>query len=1843
MKKSLLKTICITLVAVLCMGFLNAQEQQRRAPSQGYFKVEAPTFQSFLNYPTYEPSQFRGDGSDLIYATSANDGATGVFKTTVGTFSQTPQQLSTITLSYQAMEHVDGVIYVATYDGNTNANTFGRIDPNTGAFTLINGSNSTAPDAVSMALHPITGVLYVTQWAAAFGTVNTTTGVFSSIASKSNITYIAIDNDGTCYALQMSAADSQFGTMNLTNGTFTQISTYPGGNWVQDICIDLETGILYHAYRGGVTGETTKWRTINKTTGAYTELGAFPVGRSPESFVIMGAVSCPPPSNLAATYTASCGTNLTWTAGAGALSYNVYRGDDFLANITGTSYTDNGAFNPSIPHTWKVASVCNGEESSAASVTLASCNGCASTINFAVEYVNDCDALLTWGPPSEQWIRHSVNDVISGSLGLGATVGGDFSGAVRFTPQDFAAKGVTNGQAITKLGLGMGTQLTSVTTMQIKIWEGGTSVTDPGILMYTQPITNYTTFTENTMTEIMLNTPYVIDITKELRIEWNVVNTAGYPLGRDAGPNVAGKGGLLYLGGNWIDISLPPNNMNFNFSMKAWVEGEVIITDVFNIYRDGALIASNVAGTSYLDQGFVATEGHTWGVATVCGGYPTTPIFVEKPLCSFGDCYMGEAIVGTATTTTYDIPINTFYSYSYTQQIFTVADLGINCGDLIHEVSFEYIFATSQGPGGKNNQSIYLGVTTKNEFSGTSDWVPVAELQRVFSGTVQYNNLQQWTTITFDEPFVYEGGNLVLAVLNNHGGYNTSSSPTFRMSPAGGSRTLHYRKDGVPVLIDLTALPAATGMLTNRNNTRFGTCEYSYNIDMAALGITGNLTPMATESNDYVVTVKNFGALPANNYTVRVVTEDGTVLATETVTTPLVPNGTATHTIAVVIPQVLSGGLKIKAVVTIAGDQNACNNETPYIGLTVTPHPGYVVDCSDGIDVQVGAGTLSLRGAPIDNWNGNSYSQQIYDATEIGEPGVINAISFNYTHTVAFANINNINVYLKNTTKINFTGSTNWEPVSGADLVFSGNLTISNGWITFTFDTPFDYEGDNIIVTVHKTGTWTGSSTQANWQYTTTNDNKTMWVSADNAIYNPGGITQTGTAVATRPNARFTFCEKQYTLNPWDTYGTGAEVTMVPNPVPHGQDATVYFGINNDCYYIENIIIDGVPMGVISEYTFYNVETVLPVIDVITQQYEYQIVATHGPNGTIDPVGNVSVNCGETMTFQLIRNPGFNVNQVIFNGEDYPVSFIANSWTTPAITDPTNTFHVTFVEAPYKINVSYDPTLGEVLLREIEDGQEVFYSIPPGIFGANEGFMYQFMFVPSYNADLTAVTVDGILRPGAVTAQTYIFPSVFNNHTLNVEFTVQTFIITATAGNNGDIDPAGNVTVAYGSSPIFNFTPNVGYYVDQVFVNQANNPEAVANGYYIFEDVTENQTIYVTFARMSYQIHVTSFGGSGGATEPTGEFVTVFHNEHQIFYFIPEEGYQVTSVIIDGISYPDAIPTGSYTFYYVTTNGHTIHVTFEKIPYPITAMSNGNGIFIPSTDEGTTYVPHGTNKTYMFEARPGYEIVNVFVDGINNLAAVANGYHTFENVTAPHTINVITALRTYTITASAGANGFISPVGVVTASYGQNRSFTFAPAGGYEIDQVLIDGIENGEAALNGAYVFLNITDDHTIHVTFKQIRLFIRSSAVGSGVIDPFGVSEIPYGEAITYTITPDNGYEISKVFVNGNDMGAISTYTFAAVDTDGDIEAIFVQSIGIDNPTIDGISVYSQKNDVYIVNNSHLPIQDVSIMDAYGRVVWQGKVTGNKITLDVANGIYMVRVMTNEQFTTTKVSIQR
>ena len=73
------------------------------------------------------------------------------------------------------------------------------------------------------------------------------------------------------------------------------------------------------------------------------------------------------------------------------------------------------------------------------------------------------------------------------------------------------------------------------------------------------------------------------------------------------------------------------------------------------------------------------------------------------------------------------------------------------------------------------------------------------------------------------------------------------------------------------------------------------------------------------------------------------------------------------------------------------------------------------------------------------------------------------------------------------------------------------------------------------------------------------------------------------------------------------------------------------------------------------------------------------------------------------------------------------------------------------------------------------------------------------------------------------------------------------------------------------------------------------------------------------------------------------------------------------------------------------------------------------------------------------------------------------------------------------------------------------------------------------------AYTFPAVTDGHTISVSFKQLTFVISVSAGEHGSVTP-GTGSVGWGSTPEYAITPDEGYRVADVLVDGTSVGAVS-----------------------------------------------------------------------------------------------------
>lgn len=188
--------------------------------------------------------------------------------------------------------------------------------------------------------------------------------------------------------------------------------------------------------------------------------------------------------------------------------------------------------------------------------------------------------------------------------------------------------------------------------------------------------------------------------------------------------------------------------------------------------------------------------------------------------------------------------------------------------------------------------------------------------------------------------------------------------------------------------------------------------------------------------------------------------------------------------------------------------------------------------------------------------------------------------------------------------------------------------------------------------------------------------------------------------------------------------------------------------------------------------------------------------------------------------------------------------------------------------------------------------------------------------------------------------------------------------------------------------------------------------------------------------------------------------------------------YTVTATYEDSANYGTATATLE-----ITPAKPTVTPKFDKITEKDKTLANANltiassspvGGKIEWVDDAGAVLPGTTtveaNKAYKWRYTP--------LDTTN----YAPVYGTI--VVYPTSTGIVVSCPYYTIKASAGANGTISPAGWCSVAENGSQTFTFTPDKGYSVAKVLVDGKSVGAVK---SYTFKDVTKDHTIEVIFMK------------------------------------------------------------------------------------------------------------------------------------------------------------
>jgi hypothetical protein len=571
------------------------------------------------------------------------------------------------------------------------------------------------------------------------------------------------------------------------------------------------------------------------------------------------------------------------------------------------------------------------------------------------------------------------------------------------------------------------------------------------------------------------------------------------------------------------------------------------------------------------------------------------------------------------------------------------------------------------------------------------------------------------------------------------------------------------------------------------------------------------------------------------------------------------------------------------------------------------------------------------------------------------------------------------------------------------------------------------------------------------------------------------------------------------------------------NYYPKGSSQRIIFTPSTN-YIIDSVIVDGVKVDSVSGYTFTDINS-NHSLNVQFKLRSWNITATAGANGSVSPSGTVSVIHGESESFTFTPATGYKIASVYENG-----IYVGN--TSPRI--------ISNVTSNRTLNVNFEIQTFTLSVNKFGTG-----TITPATSQiVNYGSDQVFSIVPGVGQKVDSVVVDGVKTDST---SSFTFSNITENHSLNVYFSPLIYTITASSGTNGSISPSGNVSIAYGGSQLFTFTPSSGYKVQAVY----------ENGVYVgnsstrtLSNVTADGSIEVVFTPITYNI--TASSGSNGSISPSGS-VLVNHGNSQLFTFNPAIGYKVDQVLVDGVYVGDS---ATHTITTVTSD-HDIEVSFTPITYTITVSSDANGSVTPL--EGAVVVNYGSDTSFSFVPASGYEVDSILVNGVYR--GDSSSFR-FINVTSAQSLSVVFAKLKFLISRSFSGSGSLSPGSDAYVDYGTDYRITVNPGVGQKTDSILVDGALTD--SLSG-YTFEAVSAPHSLEAFFSPIQYTLTASAGSNGSISPSGSILVDHGSSQVFTITPESGYMVDSVLVNGVNIGAVSSYTFVDVESAGTIAAFF------------------------------------------------------------------------------------
>ncbi len=363
-------------------------------------------------------------------------------------------------------------------------------------------------------------------------------------------------------------------------------------------------------------------------------------------------------------------------------------------------------------------------------------------------------------------------------------------------------------------------------------------------------------------------------------------------------------------------------------------------------------------------------------------------------------------------------------------------------------------------------------------------------------------------THVFSQPFIWDGAsNILIETVTDVCAGSYAYNPSSPYTATTFNSSLRFQSDSA------NGDTATTGTtLANRTNMVFMMEQLDMQ-DLVAMSVTGPNSPSLNSDATYTVRIKSLCPAPVSNYTVTLFKAPDTVIATQAGVS-IAPMEELDFELTWTPTE--EGAFQLFGNVSMTGDENPANDNTPMFNVTVMPE-GLV-------EIAVGDGTLANTTTgpptPYGTYWQNFREHYLVKASELnnagGGPGEIYALSFEVANLNSVSAMPNYRIRMKHTTQQELT--TTFEVGDYTQVFQSDSFMPINGWNLHPFSVPFDWDGaSNILVEV--VCDFVGGYTQnASVYYTGMNFASSLRYQSDSV---PADTNPTGTLSNNRSNMVF--------------------------------------------------------------------------------------------------------------------------------------------------------------------------------------------------------------------------------------------------------------------------------------------------------------------------------------------------------------------------------------------------------------------------------------------------------------------------------------------------------------------------------------------------------------------------------------------------------------------------------------------------------------------------------------------------------------------------------------------------